>query len=31
MVEKKEDNKDFNKQNFRQYFEIIKKYCFNIN
>ena len=30
MVEKKEDNKDFNKQNFRQYFEIIKKYCLKL-
>jgi hypothetical protein len=30
MVEKKEDSKDFNKQNFRQYFEIIKKYCLKL-
>ena len=30
MVKKKEDNKDFNKQNFRQYFEIIKKYCLKL-
>ena len=30
MVEKKEDNKDFNKQNFKQYFEIIKKYCLKL-
>ena len=30
MVEKKEDSKDLNKQNFRQYFEIIKKYCLKL-
>ena len=30
MVEKKEDSKDFNKQNFRQYFVIIKKYCLKL-
>ena len=30
MVEKKEDSKDFNKQNFRKYFEIIKKYCLKL-
>ena len=30
MVEKKQDSKDFNKQNFRQYFEIIKKYCLKL-
>ena len=30
MVEKKEDSKDFNKQKFRQYFEIIKKYCLKL-
>ena len=30
MVEKKEDSKDFNKQNFKQYFEIIKKYCLKL-
>ena len=30
MVEKKENSKDFNKQNFRQYFEIIKKYCLKL-
>ena len=30
MVEKKEDSKDFNKQNFRQYFGIIKKYCLKL-
>ena len=30
MVEKKENNKDFNIQNFSQYFEIIKKYCLKL-
>ena len=30
MVEKKDDSKDFNKQNFKQYFEIIKKYCLKL-
>ena len=30
MVEKKENNKDFNIQNFNQYFEIIKKYCLKL-
>ena len=30
MVEKKEDSKDFNKKNFTQYFEIIKKYCLKL-
>ena len=30
MVEKKENNKDFDIQNFSQYFEIIKKYCLKL-
>ena len=30
MVEKKENSKDFNIQNFKQYFEIIKKYFFKL-
>tara|TARA_B100000315_G_C14042854_1_gene348359 strand:+ start:26 stop:430 length:405 start_codon:yes stop_codon:yes gene_type:complete len=30
MVEKKENSKDFNIKNFRQYFEIIKKYCLKL-
>ena len=30
MVDKKENNKDFNVQNFSQYFGIIKKYCLKL-